>query len=689
MNNLSDKITLTHLNKHAVVYIRQSTLRQVLEHKESTARQYNLAKKARDLGWANENIEIIDEDQGLSGSSSEKRSGFKHLTAEVALGNVGAVFGLEVSRLARACSDWYKLLELCTFTSTLIIDEDGIYDPNNFNDRLVLGLKGTMSEAELHFLKSRMYGGKLNSARKGELRFCLPVGLSYDSDKHIVLDPDQQVQDSFKLLFKKFKQIGTARGVVRYFSEHNLQFPSREENGVMNSPIKFHDLTHGRVLSILKNPLYAGAYTFGRSVVEHDIHNKHKTKAQSIDRWKVLIKDHHQSYITWDDYIRNIEQLKINRNKRKYKDQHGVVREGKALLQGIVYCGICGRKMTVCYGSWKERKRIYYLCDFERSKLCGKTCQYMKGNEIDKAVGDLFLGAVQGNKLNIAIKAIEKLNEEKKTLLEQLNRKLERARYNAERAKRQYDTCEPENRLVARTLETQWNQNLEIVDAIEAEINELKVNKAFQITDKQKKQIEQLAMDLPRIWYNKKTTSTDRKRLLRVLISDVTLKRNDTTAKVAIRWKTSTITNLKVRLAQKECDRIRTSSKVIEIIKELAPTHTDAQIAEELNERGFVSGKGNKFTKKNVNWLRNDRKISGGCPEFPYNLNLQRGDGMYSTRGVAQLLGIKIHQVHYLREKGIIVGQHKSKNTAYWYDITNEELEGLREIVRRYKWRDK
>jgi len=683
MSSVTNKITSKHLCKNAIVYIRQSTLRQVLEHKESTDRQYNLAVRARDLGWADENIVIIDEDQGMSGASSGKRSGFKHLTVEVALGNVGAVFGLEVSRLARACSDWYRLLELCTFTATLIIDDDGIYDPNDFNDRLVLGLKGTMSEAELHFLKSRMYGGKLNRARKGEYCFCLPVGLAYDSEKSIILEPDQQVQDSFKLLFEKFRQIKSARGVVRYFRQHKLLFPGREKNGVMNSPIKWDHLSHGRVSNILKNPLYAGTYAFGRRVSIRDIDGNYKTKGEPIEGWKVLIKDHHPGYIAWDEYLNNLEQLKMNNSKQGNTEHPGLVREGTALLQGIVYCGVCGRRMSVSYANWQQRKVVYYCCEYERSKLCGKSCQFMKGNEIDRAVGDLFLQAVEANKLNIAIRAIEKLNHEKKTLFKQLERKLERAKYNAERSKRQYDTCEPENRLVARILETEWNQNLGIVETIKAEIEELKANKAFQLTDKQKEQIEHLTSDLPRIWYNQKTNFSDRKRLLRILVSDVTLQRNGLTVKVAVRWKTGTISDLQVTLPEKEFDRVRTPSKVIDMIRKLAPDHTDTQIAETLNQTGLLSGTGKKFTKKMIKWLRNDREIPSGCPESPNRIILKRGDGLYSTRGLAQLLGITIHQVHYLREKGIIAGHHAYEGGGYWYNISNEKVKELKRDCNR------
>jgi DNA invertase Pin-like site-specific DNA recombinase len=338
----NNKISPNHLKRKAVVYIRQSTIKQVQEHTESTKQQYGLTKRAERLGWPKEDIIVIDDDLGLSGASSEKRMGFKKLIAEVALGNVGAVFGLEVSRLARSCADWYRLLELCSITDTLIIDSDGVYNPNMHNDRLLLGLKGTVSEAELHIIKARLYGGKINRAKRGELRLQLPTGLTYNSKNEIILEPDKQVRDTLKLVFDKFRELKSARAVVRYFKDAHLRIPCREGE---KSPLRWVKLSRTRVVDILKNPLYAGAYAYGRTKVNRS-KGSSKIKTLSMDQWIVLIKDHHQGYITWNEYLENIKQLEENSFRFT---ERGIIREGGALLQGIAICGICGHRMRVRY----------------------------------------------------------------------------------------------------------------------------------------------------------------------------------------------------------------------------------------------------------------------------------------------------------------------------------------------------
>lgn len=684
MNSIASKITDQHLIKLAIVYIRQSTLQQIHEHKESTARQYNLAKKARKLGWPEDMILIIDEDQGRSGASATQRSGFQHLVGEVALGKVGAVFGLEVSRLARDCGDFYQLLKLCTFTGTLIIDGDGIYDLNNFNDRLVLGLKGTLSEAELHFLKSRMYGGRINCAKEGNLRFCLPIGFIYDHDNNIIKDPNQQVQESLQLLFKKFRQLKSARSVVRYFNEHNLLFPGREQNGDMYSPLTWRALTCTRVRRILKHPFYAGAYAYGRTIAKRDMNGNYKKKGQPMEDWKVLIQDHHPGYIDWEQYLANIEQLKKNTPQQKNTHEGGLVREGPALLQGIVYCGVCGHKMGVRYGKKQQIRPFYYLCDYKIKSFCGKYCQSMNGIGIDRAVADLFLEAIQQHKLNIALRAIEKFKEENQTFLRHLEQNLERAKYDADRSRRQYYACEPENRLVAKNLETQWNNDLEFVERIEAEIENLKSNKAFRLTDEEKEKIEGLARDLPRIWYNEKTSSADRKRLLRILISDVTLTRTDQIAKVTVCWKIGTTTSLEVPLPKNEFHRVRTSSEVIARIRELVTNHTDEEIADLLTTQGFVTGRGNLFTRKNVRWVRFKYNIPAGGQTSANKFNFHHDDKSYSTRGLAEELGIAIHQVYYLRDQGIITGVDSDNGMGYQYNLNDGDLKGLKDFLHHH-----
>jgi len=684
MNYIKNKIQTIHLNRMAIVYIRQSTMRQVLEHKESTDRQYQLKMKAMDLGWKEEDIEVIDEDQGESGASSEKRTGFKYLTSQVALGNVGAIFGLEVSRFTRNCKDLYMLLELCIMNETIIIDDDGIYGPGDYNDKIILGIKGLMSETELHILKCRMHGAKLNAAKKGELKFCLPVGLTYNSEKKIALDPDQRIQQIFRVLFEKFKQLKTARGVVRYFNEHNLTFPTREVSGNMNSPIKWEKLYHCRVIRILNNPIYAGAYAYGQKSSKKDSEGNYKTSTKPMEEWSVLIKNHHRGYISWDEYIRNIEQMKKNDFMNKDGQKNQIAREGKALLQGMVYCGYCGRKMRIHYYKYKENEFITYLCNYDQSTFCSESCQSMTGDGIDNAISNLFLQELKSNKLNIAIKALEKLKNEKKMLLDHLMKKLEDAEYSAERARRQYNKCEPENRLVARTLETEWNEKIQLVMSIKTEIEELKENKAFQITEEQKKQIKSLASNLPEIWYNSKTSNTHKKRLLRIVIDDVILKREGYNAEVTVRWKTGTTTTLNVAIPKRMWDIKKTPSIVIDKVRELAPYKTDQQIADILNEMKLRSGTGRKFTKNIIKTLRYKHKMSFTPGSFRKDI-LKNEDGLYSTRGLALILNITTYQVSYLRRIGMVVGKKYKNSIRYWYDITDKKIKELKEKIEMRK----
>ena len=681
MNAITNKITDQHRSKLAIIYIRQSTLQQVHEHHHSTERQYDLAKKATQLGWQQENLEIIDEDQGMSGASAIRRTGFQHMTAEVALGHVGAVFGIEVSRLARASDDWHHLIKLCSITSTLIIDEDGVYDPNDFNDRLILGIKGTISEAELHYLKARMYGGKIKAAQMGTYRFCLPIGFIYTYDKDIVLDPDQQIQAIVQLLFEKFKHLKSARAVVRYFNDHNLHFPRRERNGVTKSPAQWTPLTTGRVRHILRNPMYAGAYAFGRTVSERTMNGMTKERIVPMDEWKVLLKDHHPGYIDWERYLQNIEQLKLNSSQPRDSSAPSGVRNGAALLQGFVYCGLCGHKMQVRYKKKNNCRSWYYICEYEKKSHCGPICQFMRGNEIDLAVGNLFIEAVQHQKLNIAIRVLEKLQDEKQSLFHQLERKLERATYQADRAGRQYHACEPENRLVARTLETQWNESLELVEAITAEIEDLKSNKSFQITPEVKKKINALAHDLPRIWHAAQSAPSDHKHLLRVVIADVTLTRTDAIVLVDVRWKTGSTTRLSVSLLPKISDVVRTSSAAITFIRTHAPEFTDQELADHLNALGFVTGNGTPFTRDCVRWVRRKYAIPSSFPPSPQPPSCSTVSHRYSTLELANALGLSVFQIHYLRKNSILSGKRKTSHGSFLYELSEDDLVTLHTFI--------
>jgi DNA invertase Pin-like site-specific DNA recombinase len=593
----NQKITPKHIQRKAIVYIRQSTIKQVQEHVESRARQYGLKKRAYALGWPKENVIVIDKDTGMSGASAEHREGFRQLTADVALGNVGAVLGLEVSRLARSCSDWHRLIELCSLSDTLIIDEDGVYDPNNFNDRLLLGLKGTMSEAELHFLKARLNGGLLNRAKRGELRMHLPAGLAYDQGGRIILEQDQQVQDSIKLVFEKFRELKSARAIVRYFKENELSIPSR--NTANTNPITWSKLSHGRVLHILKNPLYAGAYVYGRRVRSKGS----KARQRPMSEWIVLIKDHHPGYITWAEYLENLKQLEKNCTSKLKGElgSKGSARKGNALLQGIAICGKCGRHLGINYYITKNGSvRHCYACYGDRNKYCGEICQSMVGVDIDALVGNLFLQVVQPNNLNLAIQAINLVEAEKQQVLKHWRQKLQRAHYEEYLARSRYEACDPKNRLVACVLENEWNKKLELVNVIETKINELEQDKRFQLTTLQKKQIRDLASDLPRIWYDPRITPTERKSLIRTIIDDVTILRKGYLAEISIRWKTGLISKHAVKLSKPGS---RTAPKVINLLKKWR-FKSAREISTKLNKMNLRTARGLKFTPEIIRNLR-------------------------------------------------------------------------------------
>jgi DNA invertase Pin-like site-specific DNA recombinase len=453
-----EKITSSHLDRKAYIYIRQSTEHQVRQNIESQQRQYELVDLAKTYKWSEDSISVIDDDLGRSGSSTYGRSGFAKLVADVALKKAGIIFGIEVSRLARNNKDWYQLLDLCSLTATLIGDADGIYDPCCFNDRLLLGLKGTMSEAELYMIKSRMQQGLYHKAQKGELRFHLPAGYQFDLDGKIIKALDEQVTHIIDLTFKKFFEIGTVHGVVKYFLANNLQFP---RNATFDKKIRWVRPYYRAVRTTLGNPLYSGTYVFGRTKVIKELDAAGNQKLRHINKdmedWEVIIHDHHPAYITWEQYLKI--QKQIEKNISPPKDHASrVVREGSALLQGLVRCGNCGRSMSVSYHGQNNKSYHYYRCNKQYHSFAKSFCQAIGGRRIDKTVSEIFLETISPASLNIQLKAMRQIDQQQDMALEQLKLQLERAQYEADRAFRQFDAIEPENRLVARPLERKWNE---------------------------------------------------------------------------------------------------------------------------------------------------------------------------------------------------------------------------------------
>jgi len=452
MTGINSKVTASHLARDAYLYVRQSTLRQVVENTESTKRQYALRHKAKALGWPEQSINVIDCDLGQSGASSADRKGFQKLVSDVSLGKAGIVLGLEVSRLARNNTDWNRLLEICALSDTLILDEDGLYNPNDFNDRLLLGLKGTMSEAELHLLRSRLRGGIMNKAKRGELSMLLPVGFVYDDQKRVRLDPDEQVRQTLHLFFKTFKRTGSARMIVKEFRDKNIEFPRRILGGPGKGTLVWGPLIHSRTLQILHNPRYAGAFCFGRRRVRtgpgcaKSLHNVPRKE------WYSLIVDAHEGYITWEEFEKNEEQLKQTCRAYGKDRRKSPPREGPALLQGLVLCGVCGCRMTVRYHHRSTGLVPDYVCQKNGIEYGYKTCSHIPGAGIDKAIGDLLIETLTPAALDVSLTVQKELSERMEDANRIRSMRVQRQRYEADLARRRYMSVDPENRLVAEEL---------------------------------------------------------------------------------------------------------------------------------------------------------------------------------------------------------------------------------------------
>jgi DNA invertase Pin-like site-specific DNA recombinase len=685
----STKLRNEHLTRTALVYVRQSTLIQVRANTASTARQYQLAQRAQDLGWPEHLIVVIDQDQGRSGASSAGRDGFEYLIAEVGLGRAGAVLCLEASRLARSSSDWYRLIEICALTDTLVIDEDGVYDPGQYNDRLLLGFRGTMSEAELHWLHCRLVGGKLEKAQRGLLRWRLPVGLVYDAAGQIVFDPDEEIQHAVRQVFEVFAASQSALAVVKHFAEHGLQIPVRLWQRQRKGEVVWRPLRHARVLSMLHNPFYAGAYVYGRTTTRRRPQPgeaprvKGSTRQVKRDDWPIVLREHHPGYISWAQFRRHLAQLDDNRTYDA-EQRRGAIRVGGALLQGSVVCGVCGRRMTVRY--MPDGIRPIYVCAQLHKDLAGKTCQFMRGDGIDAAVAQLLLAAIEPAQLTIALEAVEHLEAQARALERQWHLRLERARYEADLARRRYQEVEPEHRLVARSLERDWNEKLTALDQLTREYTERAPGAAHHVTEAERQGILDLVHDLPAVWHAGTTTHAERKQVVRLLIKDVTLTKLATTIRIAVRWQTHACSTLEVGRPKRAWVIRRTPHAVIERIHQLTLDHTDLQVAERLNQEGYRSGQGGTFTASKIEWLRYAYGITSGCPLSPAACPTgQRGDGRHSARAAAALLNVSVYTIADWCKAGTLDGVQVAPRGPWWVTLTPEVIAALRKPVRQYK----
>jgi DNA invertase Pin-like site-specific DNA recombinase len=641
------KVTASHLRRDAYLYVRQSTVRQVFENTESTQRQYALRDRAVALGWPRDRVVVIDCDQGQSGASAADREGFQRLVAEVGTGRAGIVLGLEVSRLARSCVDWHRLLEICALADTLILDEDGVYNPCDFNDRLLLGLKGTMSEAELHLLRARLRGGILNKARRGELQFALPVGLVYDATGRVVLDPDRQVQESLRHFFETFRRTGSARATVKAFRQQGLLFPRRLRGGPRKGELIWGPLCHCRALQVLHNPRYAGAFVFGRSGDRRRGDGGRPSREPLPQKeWTVLLPDAHAGYISWQDYEDHQRRLKECAQAHGTDRRRSPPREGPALLQGLVVCGRCGMRMTVRYHTWRGELRPDYVCQRKGIETGTPICQNVPGAGIDEAIGALLVETVTPVALEVALRVQQELTARLDEADRLRRRQVERARYEAELARRRYMQVDPDNRLVADALEAEWNARLRALVEAQQEYERQRAADRRALSDEQQARILALASDFPRLWRDPQTPQRERKRMVRLLLEDVTLVRGEEIA-VHVRFKGGKTRSLSLPLPPCAWQLRKTSPKVVAEIDHLLDHYTEGRIATILNERGFLSGEGRPFHRTLVQRIRRGYKLKSRYQRL-------RDAGMLTIHEISRLLGVSTRTVKIWRDHGLL-----------------------------------
>jgi DNA invertase Pin-like site-specific DNA recombinase len=666
------KIRPSHLERAAFVYLRQSTPSQVEQNRESTARQYALADRACQLGWPKQQVVIIDEDLGLSGASTDKRSGFARLTSEVALTHVGIVLGLEVSRLARNNADWYRLLELCGITDTLIGDNDGIYHPALFNDRLLLGLKGTMSEAELHILRARLDGGIRNKAARGELRRGLPVGFIWgEQDGEVLFHPDEAVTGAIRTVFERFAEFGSARRVWLWFRSEGLSLPLQQAPSGQLGPIHWIPASYTAIHNILTNPVYAGAYAYGKTRCERYVDEQGAVKKRMrhlpMEQWAVLIPDHHPGFIDWASFQAN--QARLDSNTRPQPHQSGgAVREGSALLQGIATCGHCGRRLMTHYRG-RNSTPGYHCAGKDIVDGRGQYCLTVGGLAIEKAVANAFLEAVTPAAVEAVRLSIEQLQAHQDAALSQWRLEVERARYKAERAERRYRAVEPENRLVARGLETEWENRLRDLATAEAELRRREQQQPSALTPEQLQRLQRLGSDIRQVWSAPTTTDRDRKELLRTLLEEVilNLKRAEGQAQLTLRWRGGAITILDVPVPRFKPMGPRTDEDTISLLRRLAALYPDEVIAGILNRQGRKTATGERFTANHVGNLRRYR----GIPRFQPPAEPPTGE-LVSIRKAAQILGMNTSSIHRWLADGFIAGEQVTPGAPWQIRITDE-----------------
>jgi DNA invertase Pin-like site-specific DNA recombinase/DNA-binding transcriptional MerR regulator len=641
--------------------VRQSTLYQVVNNTESTRRQYDLRGRAVALGWPADRVIIIDIDQGHSGASAADREGFQRLVAEVSLGHAGIVLGLECSRLARNSADWHQLLQICALHDTLICDEDGLYDPCSFNDRLLLGLKGSLSEAELHFLQARMQGGLLAKARRGELAVRLPIGLVYDGADHVVLDPDMGVRQAVDHLFTTFARTGSALSVVKAFTTEGLTFPARHLTGPHAGQLYWTPLRHHHVLTTVHNPRYAGAYCYGRRRHQTNPDGTGHTVAKPRDQWTVLIPDAHPGYISWEQFDTNQATLTANAAARGADRRAGPAREGPALLQGLVVCGRCGQRMTVGYHKRRDGSLVPdYACQREAIAAAAPVCQNICGADLDAAVAALVLDTLTPLALDITLTVTDQIAAQAADADRIRAAHVQRAHHDADLARRRYLAVDPTNRLVADTLEADWNTKLRELTTAQDDYTTAKARADHDLDQAQRERIHTLATDFPALWNDPATPTRERKRLIRLLVTDVTLLKTHDSLTASIRFPGGQHHTLHLPRPRTAWELHTTPETTLVLIDELLTTHTFDEAVTLLNARGLSSGWGRPFTVTTITALCRAHSI-------PSHADRLRATGMLTTAEIAAQLDATVVTIRTWHRLGLITGQRIDGRGACLY----------------------
>jgi DNA invertase Pin-like site-specific DNA recombinase/uncharacterized protein YndB with AHSA1/START domain len=690
------RVSSEQLERPALVYVRQSTDAQVMEHGESTARQYALADRAVQMGWQPGAVQIIDEDLGRSGASAEGRSGFARVVEEVAHGRAGAVFAVEVSRLARCSNDWQHLLSLCAVAHVPVIDEQSVYDPNDRDDKLLLDLKGTMSEAELYWMTMRLTGGKQNKARRGQLRFQPPVGYLW-SEAGLQMDPDEAVQAAIRAVFERYEVEPSAWGVVRWARDTGLQFPVRRWHAGAGSDLLWKAPSVSRVHQMLSNPLYAGVYAYGRRperkvLVDGQIRVVRES-GRDPERWMVRLADAHPGYISWERYVNN--QRKLERNQGRFGGSTvPQPKRNPLLLTGMLLCGRCGRRMYGVYRGSGKTSGIY-ACKGELDTAQG-TCWSVRAEPIDEAVERLFLQMAAPEELALGLAVDQQVEKQAGLLAQQWRARIEKAGYEARRAERRYKEVDPDNRVVARTLEREWEERLRELEQVERDYERARTEARVQLTERDRARIRELASDLKQVWKAPTTQQADRKAMLALVMEAITLQPVDVplrSTRVSVQWKAGAVDELHVRRPS-AAEHRKPSAEAVELIRQLAGEgQHDADIAQQLNAEGYTRGDGKGWTKISVGRARITHDIERLAPvryaavKAPSRLP----DGSWTVAAVAERYGVSQQVVRRWIGIGVIEARRQPFDNhpgMLWLTMDEQTEQRLKDLLGRRAPRD-